>query len=299
MIKLSDNMRGAVLMSIAMVAFTINDTCIKILGEKLALSQIIAMRGVVVTMAMVALAAHQGHLRFDLPCREWKLISLRSFAELAAALLFLPALFKMSIANASAIMQSLPLAVTLGGALFFKEAVGWKRMIAIVIGFIGVMMIIQPGGEDFNIYSLLVVATVITVAVRDLCSRQLDRSTPSLLAATAGAAAVAVFGLIMLPFYEIKALSLADVFLLATSCASVIVGYVLAVSAMRMGEIAIVAPFRYVSLIAALIVGVLVFGRTPNGLALCGAGVVVATGLFTLYREHKLRQRIAAKTLPH
>ena len=140
---------------------------------------------------------------------------------------------------------------------------------------------------------------MITVAVRDLCSRQLDRSTPSLLAATAGAAAVAVFGLIMLPFCEIKALSLADVFLLATSCVSVIVGYVLAVSAMRMGEIAIVAPFRYVSLIAALIVGVLVFGRIPNGLALCGAGVVVATGLFTLYREHKLRQRIAAKTLPH
>ncbi len=299
MIKLSDNMRGAVLMSIAMVAFTINDTCIKILGEKLALSQILAMRGTVVTLAMVALAAHQGQLRFDLPRREWKLISLRSFAELAAALLFLPALFNMSIANASAIMQSLPLVVTLAGALFFKEAVGWKRMLAIVIGFIGVIMIIQPGGEEFNIYSLLVVATVLTVAVRDLCSRQLARSTPSLLAATAGAGAVALYGLVWLAFDEVKPLTLTDSLLLATSCASVIVGYVFAVSAMRMGEIAIVAPFRYVSLIAALIVGVVIFGRIPNGLALAGACVVVATGLFTLYREQKLRQRIAAKTLPH
>lgn len=298
MIKLSDNMRGAALMSVSMVAFTINDTCVKLLGEKFSLWQVIAMRGVLVTAAMLALTIYWGQLRLDLPKREWKLISIRSFAELLAALCFLPALFNMSIANATAIMQSLPLAVTLAGAFFFKEAIGWRRMVAIVIGFAGVLLIIQPGGEEFNLYSLLVVATVITVVVRDLCSRQLDRATPSLLAATTGAAAIAAFGLLMLPFEEIKPLDLRDVALLLGSSVAVIFAYVLAVSAMRMGELAVVTPFRYVSLISALILGVVVFGRAPNVLALIGAVIVVATGLFTLYREHKQRQRIVAKTLP-
>ena len=291
MMNLSDNMRGAMMMSIAMVAFTLNDTFMKLLGDAYSLPQLLAMRGTIVTALMLGLAYKWGQLDLRQPRREWGLISLRTLAEIAAAYAFLPALFNMSLANVTAIMQSLPLALTLAGAVFLKEPVGWKRLVAIAIGFGGVMLIIQPGGDEFNIYSLLVIATVGFVVIRDLSARKLSRATPSLLVAAHAAGGVALSGYIMLPTVEWQPMGLREYLLLLGASGSVFVGYFLAVMAVRVGEIAFVSPFRYVSLISALILGLVIFNRIPNNLALVGSAIVVATGLFTLYREQLARRR--------
>lgn len=297
-VTLSDNLRGAGLMVISMAAFTFNDTTIKSLGDALPLAQTVFLRGLVSVILMALVAWRMGALRLNFPRRDWGRILLRSLADLGATFLFLGALFQMPLANLTAILQALPLTVALGAALVYGEPLGWRRLVAISIGFIGVLLIVRPGPEGFNVYALWGLGAVLFVTVRDLAARRLSRTTPSIMVAFAGSALITVAaGAISLsegwtPVNMVSAgkISLASVFIL--------VGYLASVAVMRVGEIGFTAPFRYTGLIWALLLGWLVFGDWPDELTLLGAGIVVAMGLFTLYRERVLARRAAASADP-
>lgn len=295
MVEISDNSRGALLMTGSMVAFTVNDACLKALSDELPLFQALFLRGIGTTFCLFVLTRGMGHLRFDLARRDWGLMALRTVAEAAAAWFFITALFVMPIANISAIMQAMPLSVTLAGALFLGEAVGWRRMAAIVIGFVGVLMIVQPGSEGFTIYSVYALASVACVTVRDLAARRMSSKAPSVMVALVAAVGVTLFAGVGSAFVEWQPLTLKASLQLAGAMLFVIAGYVFSVGAMRVGEIGFVAPFRYASLLAALILGAVVFGSWPNATTLAGAALVVATGLFTLYRERATRRRSATE----
>ncbi|NNK78383.1 MAG: DMT family transporter [Litoreibacter sp.] len=287
-VTLTDNSRGALFMLGSMTAFTVNDACMKALSDELPLFQALLLRSVAVTAALVILAASKGAFNYSLSRRDKRLIALRSLVEVGAAFFFISALFNMPIANVTAILQALPLTVTLAGAVFLGEAVGWRRLSAILIGFIGVMLIIRPGGEGFTVYSLYVLAAVACVTVRDLAARRMSRDVPSLLVALSAAIAVMLFSALMsLSIDWVPVSPKAGTQLLAASI-FVIGGYVFSVAAMRVGEIGFVAPFRYSSLLVALVLGFLVFREWPDVLTLLGSGIVVATGLFTLFRETQL-----------
>jgi len=185
---LSDNIRGALFMAGSMAAFTINDAFMKSLSGELHLVQAIFVRSIGVIVALALLAWSQNALRLKVARGDLKLTTLRSGAEIIAIYLFMTALFNMPLANAAAILQALPLTVTLAGALFLGEAVGWRRIGAILIGFLGVLLIVQPGGEGFTIYSLYALAAVGFVTIRDLAARQLSAEIPSLMVALLTAA---------------------------------------------------------------------------------------------------------------
>ena len=191
---LSDNMRGAGLMVAAMTAFTTNDVLIKLLAGQVPLFQVIFVRGVLTSLMVALIAWRSGALRVSIPRRDRGLIALRSAAEAAAAYFFLTALFNMPIANITAILQALPLAVTLASAVFLGEAVGWRRMAAILVGFLGVMLIVQPATDGFTVYSLYGLATVVCATIRDLASRGLSREVPSMTVTLFTALAVTTFG---------------------------------------------------------------------------------------------------------
>jgi S-adenosylmethionine uptake transporter len=197
----------------------------------------------------------------------------------------------MPIANVSAILQALPLAVSLAAALFLREALGWRRLSAICVGFAGVLLIIQPGGADFSFYSLYALGAVGCVTVRDIAVRSMSRTVPAVFVALVAAVGVTCLGAIGSQFIEWAPFSTTSGLQLFGATGFLIFGYIASVNAMRFGEIAYVAPFRYTSLLVALALGIVIFDEWPNVLALCGAGVVVATGLFTLYRETKLKIR--------
>jgi len=182
----------------------------------------------------------------------------------------------------------MPLVVTLASAVVFKEPLGWRRLTAIGIGFFGVMLIVRPGTEGFNIYSVYALASVAAVTVRDLASRRLSRDVPSLAVAWITATGVGVMGLLGVPFTDWVAVEMRVLGWLAGASVFVIAGYLCSVMAMRVGEIGFIAPFRYSSLIAALILGFLVFDEWPRIVTLVGAFIVVATGVFTLYREQRV-----------
>lgn len=292
---MSDNARGALFMTGSMTAFTFNDVLMKLAGDSLPLFQAVFLRGLFVLVFLSILCVIMGQMRLDFGRKDWSLMLVRGLCEIIVAYLFISALFNMPIANVSAILQALPLTVSLAAAVFLGEALGWRRLLAILIGFCGVMLIVQPGGVGFNAYSLWVVAAVFIVTIRDLAARKMSRDVPSTMAALIAATLVTGAAGIGSAFIDWTPLNPLSWGYLLGAGLFIIGGYVFSVSAMRVGDISAVAPFRYTSLLVALVVGVLVFGDIPNRLALIGAAIVVLTGLFTLYREGRARKARAAQ----
>lgn len=282
---ISDNTRGALFMLASMSAFTFNDACMKALSDELPLFQALLIRSLGVIVFLLGMAYGTGAFAHTTTRKDKSLILIRSLAEVGAAYFFISALFNMPIANVTAIIQVLPLSVTLAGAVFLGEAVGWRRLAAIIVGFLGVILIIRPGGDGFSIYSLYVLAAVICVTIRDLAARRMSKQVPSLLVALSAAIAVMIFAAIASFAVEWQPLSAKATFQLMGASFFIIGGYVFSVAAMRVGEISFVAPFRYSSLLVALALGFLIFNEWPDTLTLMGSAIVVATGIFTLYRE--------------
>ncbi|MCX7568203.1 DMT family transporter [Sulfitobacter sp. F26169L] len=285
---MSPNATGALLMIASMGAFVMNDTFLKLTGGAVPLFQLIFLRGVLATVLVFLLAHSLGALRSGISARDKALIALRGLAEVITAYFFLSALFNMPLGNLNAIMQVAPLTVTLGSALFYREAVGWRRMLAILIGLCGVMLIIRPGAEGFNIWSLYALAAVLLVTVRDLLTRQLSRDVPGMAVTLGTTVAVMVAAGLASLSQEWVSLTGREAALISGSAVFVLMGYFFSIQVMRVGDVSFVAPFRYTGLIGAMVIGFLVFDEVPRALTLLGAAIVIGTGLFTFYRERKL-----------
>ncbi len=272
-------------MMVSMATFTLNDACMKYLAQGLPTFQVVFLRGLGVTLLIAVLAHFTGALRKPIPRADLPAVIGRSLAEVAAFLPFIIALTHMPLANITAILQALPLMITAAGALLLGERVGWRRWTAIAVGFAGVLLIVRPGTEGFNQWSLLALLSVIIITARDLITRRLSPAVPSLKVAIFTAAGVTILGLL---------LSLRDPWampeagqggLIVVASVFVMGGYLFSIMAMRSGEIAVVTPFRYTAMVWGLLLGLVVFGEWPRPLTLLGAAMVVGTGLYTLWRE--------------
>ena len=271
-------------MVLAMAGFGLNDITVKYLSSSLELGQTIFLRGVFATVFIVILAAATGKLR-PVSVVLQPAMFIRASSEVLATVTFLVALFNMPIANTTAILQALPLTVTLGAALFFGEKIGWRRMIAIAIGFIGVLIIVRPGMAGFTIYSVAVLGTVFFATIRDLSTRFITKDVPSLFIALFTSVLVTIMGGVMAMFQTWNPLSLVDIGFLALAAGFLIVAYSTIAAAMRVGDVAVIVPFRYTILLYAILAGIFIFDEYPDALALTGAGPVVATVFYTFYRE--------------
>ncbi|WP_311197184.1 DMT family transporter [Aliiroseovarius crassostreae] len=282
---LSDNMKGAVFMSAAMTCYTLNDVCVKLMLDGMPLGQTVTLRGVIAVTLMYVVGRYLGVLRFNLPWREWVLIGLRAGAEITVTYCFLTALYNMPIANVTAIIQAVPLTVALAAWAVLGEPLGWRRLVAILVGFVGVLLIVQPGGEGFSVWSIYALAAVALITLRDLIVRRMDPATPSTTVAFLTAIAITVGFSVLSIGEDWAGVDAASAGLLVLAAGFITMGYLLSVMVMRVGDIGFIAPFRYAGLVVALITGLLIFGDWPDGVTLLGAAIVVGTGLFTLYRE--------------
>ncbi len=154
--------------------------------------------------------------------------------------------------------------------------------------FLACSLIVKPGAEGFNSYAVYAVIAVIAVTIRDLAARRLSHEVPSMTVALSAAVLVTGFGGLGLLTQPWAPVGGTEALQLAGTVFFVIGGYLFSVMAMRIGEISVVAPFRYFSLLCALVLGLLVFGEWPDSLTLIGSAIVVATGVFTFYRERRL-----------
>lgn len=275
-------------MTASMAAITFNDTLMKMMAGEVPLYQLLFLRGLITSTLVGLIAWRMGAFAVHISPKDRTRILMRSLADTTAAFFFLTALFNMPLANVTAIVQALPLTITLAAWAFLGEPVGWRRFLAIGVGLLGVTLIIRPGADDFTIYSLYAMAAVACVTARDLITRTMSPEVPSMLAVFANSVAIMiVFGLMTIPG-DWVAMTPRTWTLTGGASVLIIGAYLFAVMVMRVGDISFVAPFRYTGLLWALILGYVVFGDWPAPLTLLGAGIVVASGLFTLYRETRL-----------
>jgi drug/metabolite transporter (DMT)-like permease len=281
------NAKGALFMAIAMAGFTCNDALVKSVTGVMNTGQILFVRGLMTTVLVLIIARWMGALG------SWRVVlqpavAMRMVAEILASLAYISALGTMPLANTAAILQALPLAVTLGAAVFLGEKVGWRRWLAITAGFAGVLIVIRPGPEGFSLAAVYVIASVFGAAARDLSTRQIDRAVPSLFISVITAISITlVGGALIVPMGGWQPMSVSTLGRLAAASVLLLVGYQGIVSAMRSGEISFVAPFRYTSLIWAIAIGFVFFGELPDVWMTLGVSIIVVSGLYTFYRENR------------
>ena len=289
-----DNRRGILLMVAAMGGFALEDMFIKWAAADLPTGQILLMLGVLGTPIFVLLARREGgqFLNRDIfdPALLW-----RNAGEMVGTFGFITALALTPLTSATAIFQAGPLAVTLGAAVFLGEKVGWRRWSAIFVGFIGVLIIIRPGLDGFELASLWSVLAVVGLSVRDVATRRIPGRITTAQVSAWGFVSVAVLGAIMLAVTGGAHLpSLFQAGCIGGALLFGVSAYWAITQAMRLGEVSVITPFRYARLIFAMIIGTLVFSERPDLLTLLGSALIIGSGLYTFARE-RMRKRAAAR----
>ncbi|MGQ7792786.1 DMT family transporter [Faunimonas sp. B44] len=296
----TDNRRGIAFMLAAMAAFLVNDTLVKLASADLPVGQIVFVRGLMATPLLLLAAWWQG-VPVEMRGLFHPIVGLRTVGEMGSTGFYLSALAHLPIANATAILLLVPLATTAGAALFLREPVGLRRWTAIGIGLLGALIIVRPGMEGFTVWSVVALVAALFVTTRDLCSRMIPPNLPVFAVSAAASAAVAVVGLVMGLWEDWVVLGAGDYLYLAGSAVLLSAGYVLILHAMRAGDVAVVAPFRYSIILWAIAIQAVVFAAWPDLPTLAGSTILVATGLYTFNRERKrakLRPAAAALTAP-
>ena len=294
---MTDNVKGILAILASAAGFIVNDAIVKVITEELPNGQIIFLRGLAATTLLAVLTT---------VTRSWRplrvLLAPAMIVRLVAAafstLFVVASLRHLPLATVNAILQVAPLVVTAGAALLLGAHVGWRRWTASLVGFGGVLLIIKPGTGVFGVEILFALACLMASATRDLTTRFIDHSTPSMLVTFAASAMVMLAGLGLLPFETWVVPSSRASALILVTAGCLFVAYHFGVIAMRTGEIPVVAPFRYASILGALALGYAIWGHVPDPVSLAGMALVVGAGLYLLYRERAvmLAMRSPART---
>ena len=275
-------LRGMAAMSFAVAAFTVNDALTKLAGlptgETMAIRSAIA--GLLIGVVIVA-----GGLARDLPLLFNRAVVARTLGDVAATILYLVALFQIPLSNALTIVQVTPLAITATAALFLREHVGWRRWSAVGAGFLGVLIVVRPGLSGFQAASLLTLLSVAGITIRDLATRAMPPLLSGLLVtfAAAVASALAGLGLGLVEAWHLP--SPATFGEIVGSAIGLSLGHIFIIVAMRNGEMSAVAPFSYVAIPLAIVIGFFVWGDVPDVFTLIGTGLIIAAGIYTFARE--------------
>lgn len=289
MIPLPQNtaLRAGLFMVLAMGSFVINDTLIKIIGQSLPVGEIIMIRGFMAFLVIAAICLQQGVIT-GISHLTAPVVIARNVLDLISTIAFVTALMHMQIANLTAVMQAVPLAVALLSMIFLREHVGTGRMTAIILGFIGVVMIVKPSIASFNVYEALALIIVFGLALRDIVTKRIPARIPTFVIALGNAGFVTVGGAALCLMQGFQWPALWQFGLLALAALALASGYLFMVATLRLGDLSGTAPFRYSIMVFAIVSGIVVFGEFPDWISILGMALIVATGLYAAHREAKL-----------
>lgn len=285
-----ENLRGSALMVGAMALFALEDMFIKRAAQSLPVGEVLMLFGLGGMIGFSLLALSRGQ-RLVHPAMVSKPLIIKALMEVIGRLGYTLGIALTPLSNASAILQATPLVVVAGAAVIFGEKVGLRRWLAIGVGFLGVLVILQPGAEGFVPAALWTVLGMFGFAGRDLATRAAPRVLSNFQLGLHGFAALIPTGAIILastggtvvpPLPALASVGAATVF---GVCA-----YWGLTSAMRMGEVSVVTPFRYTRLLFGVALGVVVFGESLGPATLMGAALILASGLYTLVRGRRVAQ---------
>ena len=280
----SENLTGILLMVLSMALFAIEDAFIKSAANTLPVWQILFFMGLggIAVFSVLLVIRQEQFFPSDVFSKP---IAYRLVGEIVGRVSYSLAIAIGSLAVVSAVLQAAPLAVTVGAALFFGEKVGVRRWAAISVGFLGVLLIIKPGMEGFQVASLLALVGLLGLSTRDLATRASPKSLSNYQLGLYGFLALIPTALLMMPFSGSWA-SLVGIWPSLVGLS--IVGsaaYFFVTAAMRIGEVSMVTPFRYTRILFAVLVSIVIFSEEIDSLTVVGILIVIASGLYLLWRE--------------
>jgi drug/metabolite transporter (DMT)-like permease len=280
-----ENIVGSCLMILSMAAFAGEDSVIKALSEELPVSQIIFLIGI----GGASVFAITGVLlKREILVPEINSLPMhaRIVTEIFGRIFYSLALCLTSLSSTTMILQATPLVVVIGASIFFNEKVGVVRWLAICLGFVGVLMIISPEEAEFSLLSLLAIFGMLGFAFRDLASRAASPKLNIFTLGCHGFLSLAVAGIILSLILGQSFLTISgDTWLfLAAGVLLGVVGYGSLISAMRIGEVSAITPFRYTRLIFGLSIGYFIFNEHVGINAAIGCVLIVLSSFTILYR---------------
>ncbi|MFN4311053.1 MAG: DMT family transporter [Ferrovibrio sp.] len=290
----SGNRRGMISFLLAVVLFTINEALCKLVYGDVPANQILALRGLIATIAILGMIQATGAMpkiggMFD------RHVVLRSSIDLISSYFYMIALFHTPIGNVMAIHMSSPLMMTAVVAIVLREAVGWRRWVAVIVGFLGVLLVVQPRAESFSAYSILGVSAAACIVVRDLVTKKIRAEIPSSIIILTNVGMLMLVALTLALIEGWVPMGLRQFSFVAIAALCIAAGYLCTVDAFRHAEVHVIVPLRYTGLPLALLLGWLVWGDVPNALASVGILLIVGSGLYVLHRERLRGKEAAAK----
>lgn len=290
------NQRGILLMVAGTAVFAANDACSKLASAYMPASQILAVRGLMAALMLAAILGMRGQLQGVRHAAD-KRVLMRASAEAVSAFLYITALGFIGLADASAIMQVSPLVTMVVAVLFLGTRIGWTRWLAVAAGFIGVLLVVQPGAGTFQVAALLPVVCTFLISFRDFMTGRIAAHVPTLIVTLVTACFGMTAGLVGSGFDEWRTLDLAAYAILFCGAVTLIVGHMLVISAFRAADPAVVAPFRYANVPFAVAYGAWLFGMRPDGVALAGMALIIAAGVYTVRNQRRASRR-AVEAMP-
>jgi len=265
------------------------DLCAKELLRTYSLQEFVLMRSVLGVMIFLSLAPRLfGGYRM-LQTRRWKWHVLRTALAIGAMYGFFYGLSRMPLVNALTLGFTAPLMVTALSVPFLGEHVGWRRWMAVVVGFVGTLIILRPGSGEFSFASIAILIAAFCYACQAITARYL--TTESMLSLSiyvvAGPMIIAI-SLINADNWLAPDTKGWILFVAAGICS--VVAWVGLISGYRGSSPAVLAPFEYTALIGGAIAGYLIWGEVPDRWVLVGAATIIASGLYVVYREIGLRR---------
>ena len=288
------NLQGIILMILAMGFFAIADTLIKLMSLLISPAQVMFFMngGSLILFAFVVV--FQKERLFDRRVFA-PILLVRYLSEVVGMVGMVLALAYVPLSTVGAILQASPLLVVIGAVLFLGEQVSWRRWSSIGVGFIGVMLVIQPGAEGFDASVLFAVMSMVGLSVRDLTTRMTPPDMASVSLATYTMAATFPFPVAWLVFNGEHVIpDGANWGMILGMIAIGALGYMLLIKSIRMAEVSIVSPFRYTRLIFLLIMGVMIFDERPGLMILSGALLIIVSGIYIMWRERRIKETVTS-----
>ena len=281
---ISENTKGAFLISLAAACYVMSDIFMKFLSSEISMFQITFLRGLFVTFFLFSYCYMSKASFFVKEWRDRIVITIRSILEVIMTYAFLTALFNMNVANANAILQLIPLIVLLGSFIFLCQSPKTYEWIAVLVGCFGAVIIIRPGASDFNFFTIHALVAVFCLSARDLLTVRLNKNIPSNVVAFYSALMLTVVSFLLSEDTDLFGKVDNSLFIVYTAI-FVSIGYIASVSAMRYGEVTFVSPFRYTALLWASVMGFIFFDEIRKFSTLFGGSLIILAGIFIFYKS--------------
>jgi len=290
--KINNELLGIFYMLLCQFSFATNDAFVKVIyknyNEMFVLNQIIFIRGIFTLLFILLFLYIKKELDFKSIFTSNEL-KVRGLLEFLSAIFFFIGIALLPFANVYILLSMAPILLTTFSAIFLNEQVRWRRWSAVLLGFIGVVIVINPGKLESSYYFIFPIIAAILLSIRDMYTKNFKKNYSSLQIAFMTCFVVTIlFG--FLSVYKFYYFSIVDIFILFVAAFFLALGYIFSVATIKIALVSATSTFRYSVIIWGILYGYFLFEEVPSKNSYIGALIIVISGLIIISRQKKLEK---------